>query len=215
MIAAMRRRLAALFLALSTLPAQAEEPRHLLSLSAEASYRPALIGTDYELDGYGGLGWSFAPRGLDSAGPIVSVEAGRSVIEEGTLSGIAAGWRWRPGRFYATAMAGFERGASGSRPHGSLDLWWDDRGWMAQARVKATKDYVNARVAVGRRLGAAGPFYGIEIATPDGKARRAGMHTTGLRLPFGAEARLSGGRAWGEDERTDGYYGELSLWRRF
>lgn len=207
--------LAALILLTVALPAQAEGPRHLAYLSAEASQRPALTGTRYDTEGFGGIGWIFAPRGLDHSGPAIVLETGKTVIEDGQLSAISAGWRWHLGRFYLSAMAGAERSPGGSRPQAAADLWWDDKGWMAQTRIKHTSDYTNARLALGHKLRGSGPFYGIEVATPDGHDRRAGLHATGLKLPFGAEARMSGGIAKGEDSRTDGYYAELSLWRRF
>lgn len=185
--------LAAALLLLSAPPATAGEATGLLFLSAEAP--PG--------GGYGGIGWMAAPLGLDRSGPVWSVEAGRSLARGWGMSAMA-GWRLSRGRVTATVLGGAEVGGS-ARAKASADVWWDDAGWMAQARLQATPDYAAWRLAAGWRPSDGMPWVGPEV----GDGLRVGAHATGIRLGLGVEARASAG--W----QGRGAYGELSLWRRF
>jgi hypothetical protein len=188
--------LAATLLLLSAPPATAGEATGLLFLSAEAP--PG--------GGYGGIGWMAAPLGLDRSGPVLSVEAGRSLAGRWGMSAMA-GWRLSRGRVTATVLGGAEVGGS-ARPKASADVWWDDAGWMATARAQATPDYLSWRAAAGLRPAEGMPWIGPELSSTGG-GLRLGAHATGVALPGGFEARVSAGWSAG------GAYGELSLWRRF
>lgn len=157
-------------------------------------------------EGYGGAGWMHAPSGLDADGLVFAAEIGRPYGGDPRAAALA-GLRFVSGRVIATGLAGIEAGPE-VRPVASADLWWDEAGLMASARVQASPAYVSARAAFGWRPLESWPWLGPEFGWAD-QAPRLGLHATGLRLPYGFEARTSAGWLPG------GAYGEVSLWRRF
>lgn len=186
-------------LALALLPAAtaAAEPRSLAYLSAERS-----AGSTY-----GGLGLMGTLYGLDTSGPVGTVEIGRP-DDGGTRFAIAGGWRFVGHGAYFTALAGVEE-KDGTNPLGALDFWWDNWSWMTSFRGQWVKESDrNLRAATGFRLGDSGPWFGPEVSDT-WQGSRVGLHATGIPLPLSAESRLSAGHG------KEGNYVELSLWRRF
>lgn len=185
-------------------PALADDPpRRLLYLSAEQT----------EESRYGGAGWMGAPRGLDASGPVWALEAGRSFPDSNRL-GAMAGWRWLLGRLYVTTLLGVEAIDQGSHPAATLDLWWDEGAWMATGRSQLMHGSDSARLAVGRRIWADGPWFGPEVSA-NWQGERLGLHATGLDLPWDFEARVSVGATVRERSDHGGGFLELSFWRRF
>jgi hypothetical protein len=161
--------------------------------------------------GYAGGGWMHAFSGLDASGVILSVEGGRpqGVMAYGAAQ---AGWRFVENGIYLTVMGGFDAEPR-LHPLASADLWWEPaRGWMAQGHFEASTGWVSWRVATGWRPSETWPWIGPEAGSV-AEWPRLGAHATGIKLPGGAEARLSVGASWGQGRA--GPYCELSLWRRF
>lgn len=176
----------------------ADEARHLVFGTVETA----------EGENYAGAGWMFAPRDLGSIGPVVTAEIG--VKDDGTMRIASwAGWRLIGDKLIATLLFGGEFDEiDGLNPGVSTDIWWDDHIWMVTGRIQATREYTSWRGAFGRRIWEDKPWFGLEVAST-GDNLRAGIHVTGIELPFGLGATASAG--WSEV----GHYGTVSFWKRF
>jgi hypothetical protein len=161
---------------------------------------------------YVGAGWLHAISGLDTNGPIFSIDGGEPQWRQ-TFAAAQAGWRFAGPGFAATFMGGAEIDPRSS-PLASADLWFEPTThWMTQSRFEAASTWTSWRIATGWRPSEIWPWMGPEVAA-SAAWPRAGLHATGLQLPGGVEARLSIGASWRDDRRA-GPYGEISAWRRF